>query len=121
MDRDLTDSAKVLFDHLTDLSFLPSVSPARGVVTMSKRKLAEELNSSVRSISRRRVELETKRYLWTRIFWRGGVELTNWYIPGMAKPQMEIVDDGDRYWCSSTSGRRRWGSAVAGHAGDVSL
>src|SRR5207253_1144091 len=61
MDRDLTDSAKVLFDHLTDLSFLPSVSPARGVVTMSKRKLAEELHSSGRSISRRRVELEAKR------------------------------------------------------------
>src|SRR5438093_5310188 len=101
MDRDLTDSAKVLFDHLTDLSFLPSVSPARGVVTMSKRKLAEELHSSVRSISRRRVELEAKRYLWTRIFWRGGLELTNWYIRGLARPQMEMWDDADPSWGSS--------------------
>src|SRR5438552_18858951 len=61
MDRDLKDGAKVLFDHLTDQSFLYSVSPARGVVTMSKRKLAEELHASVRSISRYAVQLESKR------------------------------------------------------------
>ncbi len=116
MDADLTDGAKVLYDHLTDQSFLYSVSPARGVVTMSKPKLAEELKCSERSIARRRVQLQSKRYVWTRTFWRGGFELTNWYIRGMAKPQQELWDDSDPSWGSSNSKRRR-GQPVRGPQG----
>lgn len=107
MDRELTDGAKVLFDHLTDDSFLMSVSPARGVVTKSKPKLADELNCSVRSITRYEHELSLRRFIWTRTFWRGGFELTNWYIRGMAKAQQEFWQDSDPSWGRSRSGQRR--------------
>ncbi len=95
-DPDLSDGAKVLFDHLTDLSFLGSVSPARGVVKISKQKLAgpEHLQRSERTIRRKAVELEKKRYIWTQTKWEGGFEITFWYIRGMANSQSEFWNNG---------------------------
>src|SRR5439155_985688 len=43
--------------------------------------------------------------------------LTNWYIRGMARAQMEMWDDADPSWGSSKSGRRRFGSPVRGPTG----
>jgi hypothetical protein len=95
---EITDGAKVLYCFLSDQSFLKSVSPARGVVMMSKLKLAQHLKVSIRSVSRHARQLEGKRFLWTRIFWRGGFELTNWYLRGLADAQAEMWDDGDPSW-----------------------
>lgn len=106
-DANLTHGAKVLFDHLTDESFLYSVSPARGVVKKSAPKLADELKCSVRSIARYRVELEARRYIWTRTVWHGGFELIFWHIRGMAKGQAEFWGDADPSWGKSKASRRR--------------
>ena len=97
-DGELTDGAKVLYCFLSDQSFLRSVSPHKGVVTMSKLKLAEHLKVSVRSVARHGRELEARRFLWTRIFWKGGFELTNWYLRGLADSQSEMWDDADPSW-----------------------
>src|SRR5439155_3732457 len=62
-DPDLSFGAKVLLHHLTDQSFLSSVSSAIGVVTKSALKLGEDLACSERTIRRFRFELETKRFI----------------------------------------------------------
>ena len=85
----LTDGAKVLFDELTDLSFLNMVSPRRGVVRISKKALAEDLGVSDRTITRHAHELEEARFIWTRTTWMGGMEITVWYIRQMADEKAE--------------------------------
>ena len=97
-DAGVPDGAKVLYCFLSDQSFLNSVSPSRGVVTMSKLKLAEHLKVSSRTIARNGRALESKRFVWTRIFWRGGFELTNWYLRGLADSQTEMFDNADPSW-----------------------
>jgi hypothetical protein len=103
--KNLSEGAKVLFDELTDLSFLNSVSPQRGVIEMSKKLLAWELHVSDRTVTRWTRELEAARFIWTRTIWKGGFENTLWHIRGMANPQTELFDRPDPRW-GTPRGRR---------------
>lgn len=103
----ITDAAKVLFDELTDASFLDSVSPARGVVKMSKKVLAQELCCSVRTITRACRELEAARFIWTRTVWECGFEISLWYIRGLANPQAELFQRPNASYGSARGRRER--------------
>lgn len=113
--KEISLGAKVLFDHLTDLSFMRSVSPGMGIVTMSKPKLASELKTSARSIARWRAELESGRFIWTKVFWKGGFELTNWFIRGMANAQAEFWNQGADPSYGPAKTRTRRNSARGNH------
>jgi len=106
--RDISPTAKVLFHHLTDQSFLMSVSPARGVVKMSFQKLATEghMNCSKKTVQRAAVELEKAGLIWTDTRWDGGFEITYWYIRNLADPQREFWSGGN---ASFGNGARRRG------------
>jgi hypothetical protein len=106
--RLISDGAKVLYDDLTDLSFLDSVSPFRGVVDMAKAKFAREFGLDPATIRRRANELESTGFIWTRTYWEGAIEITRWFIRGLANVQMELYRDypNPSYGSSKTMARK---------------
>jgi len=106
--KKLNDHDKLLFCILTDLQFLDRVSSRRGVVSMSKRKLSEHFNCSVRSITRREIKLTHYGFIITRVRMVGGYELTDWYIRGVVEPKAELWEGGDpRFGSTGLRGRQR--------------
>jgi len=88
--KELSDGSKVLFDELTDASFVKSMSKGPGVILVSKSKLARELKISRKTVDRRTKELEQTGFIWTRTEFIGGYELTLWFIREMASSQSEL-------------------------------
>ena len=88
--KELSDGSKVLFDELTDASFVKGMSKGPGVILLSKSKLARELNLSRKTIDRRAKQLEQTGFIWTRTEFVGGYELTTWFIREMASAQTEL-------------------------------
>ncbi len=113
-DHALTAGAKVLYDHLSDYTFLSRVSPARGIVEMTKPRLASELGITSRTILRQARELETKRYVWTKTFWFAGFEMTRWYLRGLADSQQELFQGADPRFSKVNGHRARTVRATNG-------
>ncbi len=87
--ENLSSTAKLLFDALTDDSFLGKYSVGFGIVRIGKPSLADELGCSVPTITRCQTEL-TPGEIWTRNGWYEGHEITIWFLRGVASNQLEF-------------------------------
>src|SRR5436309_15608385 len=77
-DAKLSNGAKVLYTHLSDRQFYKKLSPATGIVDMTKPRLAQELVCGLSTIRRLAKELEAQNWVSTSTFYYCGFEMTRW-------------------------------------------
>ena len=94
-DSALTYGAKVLYTHLSDRQFYKKISPATGVVDMSKARLAQELVCCVSTIQRQAKELEAQNWISTSTLYYCGFEMTRWFLRGICDDQLSLFDGHD--------------------------
>ena len=114
----LTTGARMLYCYLSDQSFLRSVNQGvMGTVTKGKGKIGRELGVNERTVRRWARELEEVRFVWTRVYWHAGFELTTWYLRNMADEQQELWKDADPRYGRSRAAESHQRDAVRGENG----
>ncbi len=116
--HELTTGARMLYCYLSDKSFLRSVNQGvPGSVTKSKDKLGQELGVNERTIRRWGRELMVSRFVWQRVYWHNGFELTTWFLRGLADEQQEFWKDADPRYGRTRETQKQHRSSMRGTNG----
>src|SRR5206468_2754547 len=79
----------------SDRQFYKKLSPATGIVDMTKPRLAQELVCGLSTIRRLAKELEAQNWVSTSTFYYCGFEMTRWFLRGICDDQLSLFDGQD--------------------------